>query len=133
MLFFLCMSDRHIKLLEMEIACSDVFLTLYLAHKNGTLKVHLFLTEFISLNPSLFSAYCHPVPVSTHVDRMKQMNTWGTQTEILAMALCFNKPVYVALQRKPDQTCKSYYWARSDIARVYTIYEYLHENRIENR
>ena len=28
------------------------------------------------------------------------------------MALSLNMPVYVALQQKPDQTCKSHYWAR---------------------
>ncbi len=60
------------------------------------------LTTFMMLHPTHFSADCHPLPVKSHVHRMQQMSTWGTHAEIGAMALCFNLPVYVTVQKDPD-------------------------------
>ena len=79
----------------------------------GTQERHfdmrLVLVEFMALNPSYFTAYCHPSSVQNHVCRMKQNYVWGTQAEILAATLFFKKPVYVALQKSE---CGEYYWAK---------------------
>ncbi len=79
------------------------------------------------LHPTHFSTDCYPLPVETHVHRMQQMSTWGTHAEIRAMALCFNLPVYVAVQKDPDaDTCSNYHWAKfsrgdSELHRVSAI------------
>ena len=73
------------------------------------LQVRSLLTEFMTLNPSHFTAYCHPSTVRDHVCRMKLNYVWGTHAEIRAMALCFNIAVYVALQKSVDG---EYYWVK---------------------
>ena len=56
-----------------------------------------------------FNHLYHPLSVETRVHRMQQMSTWGTHAEIKAMALYFNLPVYVAVQKDPDaDTCNNY-------------------------
>ena len=71
--------------------------------------MRLVLVEFMALNPTYFTACCHPSSVQSHVCQMKQNYVWGTQAEILTATLFFKKPVYVALQKSE---CGEYYWAK---------------------
>ena len=73
------------------------------------LLVRSLIVNFMILNPSLFTAFCHPATVTEHTTRMKQNGQWGTHAEILAFAICFKVPVYTAVQRK---NFSSYYWAK---------------------
>ena len=70
--------------------------------------IRSFLTDFMSLNPSEFTALCHPLSVSDHLCRMKQNFSWGTHAEIIAASIIFKKPVLVAVQKND----REYYWAK---------------------
>lgn len=76
--------------------------------------MRLFLTEFMLLNPSQFTFFCHPKSVSAHVCDMKKNSIWGTQAEIVALAISFRKPVYTAVHRCIDDNNSNYYWAKYD-------------------
>ena len=41
---------------------------------------------------------------------MKQNSVWGTRAEIVAAAILYNKPVFVALQKNDKH--QDYYWAK---------------------
>ena len=73
----------------------------------GTQEQHLdmrsFLTEFMSLNPSEFVAFCNPLSVSDHLSNMKQNFIWGTHAEIFAAAISFRRSVFVAVPKTDQQ------------------------------
>ena len=73
------------------------------------LDIRLLLIEFMFLNQTSFTSHCHPSSVPEHISKMKHNFVWGTHAEILAMALCFKKPVFVALQKSNGG---QYYWAK---------------------
>ena len=68
------------------------------------------IVDFMILNMSLFTAYCHPATVEEHTSRMKRNYEWGTHAEIFAFAIYFKVPVYTAIQS--TQFGSPYYWAK---------------------
>ena len=72
--------------------------------------VRTILVKFIALNPSYFSAYCHPSTVKCHVNRMANYSEWGTHTEIFAASLYLKHPIFVAVCKNSVQ--HEYYWAK---------------------
>ena len=91
---------------EMELSCLCRCFSYFLFETQAHhLDVCIILTDFMTLNPCHFSAYCHPMSVESHAHRIM----WGTHSEILSMALCFQRPVYVALQKTENE---HFYWAK---------------------
>ena len=67
------------------------------------------LVQFIDSNPESFIAYCFPLSVGEHVQKMKKNYIWGSHCEIAAVALLFKIPVFVALKKHDGGP---YYWAK---------------------
>ncbi len=68
-------------------------------------QVRKVLTNFINLNRKYFKQECDS-SVKKHTKNMIKEGVWGTNAEIRALSLYFNKPVFVALERY-----SSYCWA----------------------
>ena len=49
--------------------------------------------------------------MTQHICHMKQNSIWGTQAEIVAVAMAFGKPVFTAVHWYMDNENSDYYWA----------------------
>ena len=70
------------------------------------------LVQFTVLNQSYFPAFCNPLTVEMHTQKMINNFVWGSHVEIYAISLYLGIPVFVALDRGTGE----FYWAKYELS-----------------
>ena len=65
------------------------------------------LATFCIHNKELFQRFCHPTPITEHINGMKLDRIWGTDLEIHAAASLWQVNIYVC---QPNTSDSSYSW-----------------------
>ena len=107
---FLLNYNRKMHTIEGDGNCLFRCISYYIfGDENQHLKIRSLLVEFMENNPEYFSAHCHPASVSDHTKRMRNNYVWGTHCEIVAAALLFKVPIFVAIRKN---NAGPYYWTK---------------------
>ena len=69
--------------------------------------IHRTLAIFYTHNKELFQRFCHPTPITEHINGMKLDRIWGTDLEIHAAASLWQVNIYVC---QPNTSDSSYSW-----------------------